>query len=142
MAEGPVVRLMRRFGAPAERVFEAFVDPRTAGRFLFRTDGGELVRCELDVRVGGRWVIAERRGEEVAVHHGEYLEIDRPRRLVFTFGLEGFAGFNPVTVEITPTSEGSELVLTQQMAPEMAEWAERTQEGWGAILDRLGRTLG
>jgi uncharacterized protein YndB with AHSA1/START domain len=142
MDQGPVVRVTRRFAAAPEHFFDAFVDPRTAGRFLFRTEGGELVRCELDVRVGGKWEIAERRGEEVAVHHGEYLRIDRPRLLVFTFGLEGFEGFNPVTVEITPTAEGSELVLTQEMLPQMAEWADRTQEGWTSILARLGDLLG
>lgn len=142
MNNGPVVQVTRRYAAAPERIFDAFVDPRTAGQFLFRTDGGTLIRCDLDVRVGGRWVIAERRGDEVAVHHGEYLEIDRPRRLVFTFGLEGFEGFNPVTVEITPTAEGAELVLTQQMLPQMAEWADRTREGWGAILERLRALIG
>ena len=84
-AEAPVkVRVTRRFSTSPERVFDAWLDPEKAGRFLYATKEGEMVQVEIDARVGGRYSIVERRDGQDVEHTGEYLEIDRPRRLVFT----------------------------------------------------------
>jgi uncharacterized protein YndB with AHSA1/START domain len=73
--------------------------------------------------------------------HGEYLEIDRPRRLVFTFGMPQFSPlFCTVTVEIVADGDGCILILTQdQMAPDAREPVE---QGWLGMFDALGATLG
>ena len=142
MREGPVVRVTRRFGAAPERVFEAFLDPETAGRFLFRTPEGELARCELDGRVGGRFVIVEKRGEELAEHLGEFVRIEPPHSIVFMFGTSGWDGeFSQVDIDIAPLDDGCELTLTHRMAPQWAEWAARVQDGWGLILGNLATAL-
>jgi uncharacterized protein YndB with AHSA1/START domain len=44
-----------------------------------------------DVRVGGTWLIKDRRNGQDYVGDGEYLEIDRPRCLVFTFRMAQFS---------------------------------------------------
>lgn len=140
---GPVVRVQRRYAHAPERVFDAFLDPRTAGRFLFRTDGGELIRCEVEPRVGGRFTITERRGEEAAEHLGEFVQIDRPRRLVFLFGTQGWDGdFDEITIDIAPVAEGCELTLTHPMKPQWADWRERVTNGWSHMLEGLARALG
>jgi uncharacterized protein YndB with AHSA1/START domain len=96
-----VVRVTHHFSAAPERVFDAWLDPQTAGKWLFTTPTGQMVRVEIDARVGGRFVIIDRRNGEDVEHTGEYLEIDRPRRLVFTFGVPKYSPlFNQVTVEI------------------------------------------
>ncbi|HEX2560763.1 SRPBCC family protein [Phenylobacterium sp.] len=143
MSRDPVVRVTRRFRAAPERVFNAFLDPDIAGRFMFRTEGGELVRCEVDGRVGGRFTIVERRGEQDAEHLGEFVRIDPPRKLVFMFGTAGWDGeFSQVDIDISPAPDGCELTLTHRMSPQWADWVGRVEEGWGHILGNLEKALG
>jgi uncharacterized protein YndB with AHSA1/START domain len=131
-----------RFRAPAETVFDAWLDPKIAPRFLFATPKGQMIVCEIDPKVGGRFDLTERRPDMGDVKHlGEYLEIDRPRRLVFTFGVPQF---NPdmtrVEVEIRATGDGGcELSLTQRDVPD--EWADRSQDGWSKIVASLEGAL-
>ena len=74
------VVVKRRFDHPPGAVFDAWLDPEAVGTFLFATPGGVMKKVEIDPRVGGKLEIAEQRGETLARHVGEYLEIDRPRR--------------------------------------------------------------
>jgi len=135
-----VVRVTRRFDASAERVFDAWLDARTAGKWLFATPTGEMTRCEMDPRVGGKFLLIDTRNGEDVEHVGEYREIVRPRRLVFTFAVPKFSSqVTTVTVEITPLGTGCELILTH--ANVLPEWASQTQEGWTMILGGLAASL-
>jgi uncharacterized protein YndB with AHSA1/START domain len=129
------------FAAAPERVFDAWLDPAIARRFLFATPAGEMIRADVDARVGGQFNFVDRRPDMGDVlHTGEYLEIDRPRRLAFTFGVPQFnPDFTRVVVEIAPTAAGCEVTLTQSDVP--AEWADRSKEGWGKILGVLEGVL-
>jgi len=139
-----LVRVTRRFAASAERVFDAWLEPASARRWLFATETGEMVRCEIDPRVGGTFTFTDRRDGEDFEHTGEYVEIDRPHRLVFTFGVPAFSSeFAMVAIDIRSTPGGGcELTLTQEMKPEFAEYRERTQTGWTMILDGLAKEIG
>jgi len=133
------LRVTRRFTATPERVFDAWLDPNTAGKWLFATPTGVMVRVEIDARSGGKFVFVRRDGEDVE-HVGEYLEIDRPRRLVFTFAVPKYSSVvTRVAIDIAPTETGCELTLTHDGV--LPEWASRTESGWTMILDGLGRTL-
>jgi uncharacterized protein YndB with AHSA1/START domain len=131
----------RTLAHPPERVFDAWLDPAVARRFLFATPTGEMIHAEIDARVGGRFTFVDRRPDMGDVEHvGEYRVIDRPRRLVFTFGVPAFdPGLTEVDVEITPTDGGCQVRLTQRGTP--AEWVERSTEGWSMILEGLARAL-
>jgi uncharacterized protein YndB with AHSA1/START domain len=126
-----------RYEAPPERVFDAFLDPKVAGRFLFATASGEMIEAAVEPRVGGRFAFTDRRPDMGDVRHvGEYLEIDRPRRLKFSFGVPQFdPAMTTVTVEIVPVGRGCELTLTHEGVG--AEWREGTSEGWAKILAGL-----
>ncbi|WP_430424190.1 SRPBCC family protein [Phenylobacterium sp.] len=126
---------------PPHRVFDAWLDPAVARRFLFATPSGEMIKTEIDARVGGRFLFIDRRPEMGDVEHvGEYLVIDHPRRLVFTFAVPAFdPGVTIVEVEITPTASGCDVRLTQRDTP--GEWAERSAQGWATILQTLESAL-
>jgi uncharacterized protein YndB with AHSA1/START domain len=138
------VVVRKRFTATPERVFDAWLDPDRARQWLFTTADSAVARCEIDARVGGRFTIVDRRSDGDIEHVGEYIEIDRPRRLVFSFAVPAYSSeYDRVTVVIVPTPEGCELTLTNEMSPaNYSEWAEKTAEGWGTILGSLDRLLG
>ncbi|XXF76227.1 SRPBCC family protein [Myxococcaceae bacterium GXIMD 01537] len=141
MTPAAPVRVTRHFNASAERVFDAWLDPRTAGRWLFATPTGQMVRVHVDARVGGAFSIVDRREGEDVEHTGEYLELDRPRRLVFTFAVPKYSSeVSRVSIDIAPRGNGCELVLTNDDVPQ--EYAAATQDGWGRILEGLATTLG
>jgi len=86
VSAGPIVRVTRTIRAPAERVFDAWLDPAMIPRFIVGPDvrDEELVHVQVDARVGGRFSFLVRRGGQAIDHVGTYREIERPRRLVFT----------------------------------------------------------
>lgn len=143
-AEQPIiVRVTHRYTASAERVFDAWLDVKRAAKWMFATSTGQMVRAEIDPRVGGSFTFVDRRDGEDVLHTGTYLEIDRPRRLVFTFGIPAFsADFDRVSIDITPLASGCELTLTHEMKPDFAEYRERTEQGWGKMLAALDQLLG
>jgi uncharacterized protein YndB with AHSA1/START domain len=135
----PTVKVERLIAAPPEMVFDAWLDPARAGRWLFATHGGVMEKVEIDARVGGRFAIWERRGADLAEHYGEYVEIDRPNRLAFDFWTSFSDERTRITIEVAPEEGGSRLTLTHQGV--WADYEERTRHGWGMVLDRLAEAL-
>lgn len=136
------ITVTRRYAASPEKVFDAWLDPALARRFAFATPDGEMIKAEIDPRVGGKFNFTDRRPDMGDVAHvGEYLEIDRPRRLKFSFGVPQFdAAMTTVTLDFRPLDGGTELVLTHEgVAP---EWAEGTPKGWEMILAGLQEVVG
>lgn len=95
--------------------------------------------AELDVRVGGRLRIVMRGDGMTIVHTGEYLEVDPPRRLVFTWSSPYTEGPSVVTVDLLPSGDETELVLTHSALP--AQIVESHRGGWSAMIARLSGQL-
>jgi len=139
--ETKTVTIKRSFNASPERVFDAWIDPTIAPRFLFAKPPGEIIRCDIDARPGGKYVITRRDENGETEHVGEYEVVDRPKRLVFTFGVPRIAQqMSRVVIQITPTANGCELTLTNEDV--LSEWADRTTEGWTMILENEAKALG
>jgi uncharacterized protein YndB with AHSA1/START domain len=137
---GITVKVTRTFAASPERIFDAWLNPETARRFLFATPTGEMVRVDIDARVGGKFLIVRRTDGDDVEHVGEYLAIERPRRLVFTFAVPKYSAvYTQVSIDIVPEGSGAKLTLTHEGV--LPEWADRTQEGWEMILGSLERTI-
>jgi uncharacterized protein YndB with AHSA1/START domain len=138
-----IARVQRSFDKSADRVFDAFLDPAKAGRFMFATPTGEMVRVEIDARVGGRFVFVDRRDGEDVEHRGEYLELERPRRLVFTLGVPKYSDdFDRVTIDIVPDARGGCLLtLTHEMDAKYTGIKRQVESGWADIVDGVATAV-
>jgi uncharacterized protein YndB with AHSA1/START domain len=143
MTNDPIrIRVSRRFRASPERVFDAWLDERTAGRWWFATPTGKMQSVKIDGRVGGAFRIVERRGDIDADHFGTFIELDRPRRIVLDFATDREHAPTRVTIEITPVKGGGcELTLSHDLSPEWAEYKDRANQGWTMILENLEKSL-
>lgn len=131
------VCVTQRYNAPPERVFDAWLDPETAGRWLFATAWHPMRRVEIDARKGGPYRLVDGGGAE---YTGRFVEIARPRRLVFTLSMENSPRVvTRVTAEIRPLKSGCELRLLHGDVP--AGQASGTEGRWAGLLYGLGETL-
>lgn len=134
------LQVKHQYKASAERVFDAWFDEKSLGRWLFSTDTGEVTHVEVDARIGGKIVVIEKRGEEDAKHYCELVEIDRPKRIAFLFALnEDGEDATKVSIDIKPDGTGCSLTLTHDGVDK--ENVERTEKGWSMILGNLDKVL-
>jgi uncharacterized protein YndB with AHSA1/START domain len=96
--------ITRAFDAPAELVFDALTTPDLVKRWWgFETS--EWLVCEIDLREGGRWRYVIREHDDIEVgFHGEYREITRPHRLVWTEMYEGVPNPGPDKYPVCTTT--------------------------------------
>jgi uncharacterized protein YndB with AHSA1/START domain len=152
MANPIIVRVTHRYNVPAQRVFDAWLTPAVAARFLFATRTGNVLHCEIDPQVGGGFTVTDRRpvadGEESfleARHRGVYIEIDPPGRLVFDLSIEpSFDTPTRVTIDVVPMGVNmSDLVLVHDLGDSDNARAneERTRHGWTTMLKQLDKVL-
>jgi uncharacterized protein YndB with AHSA1/START domain len=109
------VVITREFNAPAALVYEAMSKPEHVRRW-WGLRGSNLLVCEMDVRVGGKWryVLGEEGGEQHAFS-GEYKEIDPPGKIVFTERYEPIPGSDHV-ITSTLTERDGRTILRAHMS--------------------------
>lgn len=132
------LQIRRVLPVPRERVFDAWLDPASVARWMGTGEGAEVTT--LEPKVGGKFrIVMRHRGGEVE-HRGEYVAIDRPSFLSFTW-LSVNTDHRPtlVTVELLERREGTELILTHRQLP--ANQVEAHRRGWTAIVASLERAL-
>ncbi|YCI06635.1 SRPBCC domain-containing protein (plasmid) [Ensifer sp. D2-11] len=127
-----------------ERIFDAWLDPIKVRSWSARPAPGapssDIRRVEIDPRVGGKFVFSDMREDGEAVHWGTYLEIDRPRRLAFSwFTSEEDEQENSsiVTLMIEPLESGCRATITHSMDERWAEWVPQTAKGWAVMLRQI-----
>jgi uncharacterized protein YndB with AHSA1/START domain len=130
--------IRRVLAVPRERVFAAWLDPVSLARWMGTGEGADV--AALDPRVGGAFRIVMRHGQGSAEHWGEYLAIEPPSRLSFTW-VSANTDHRPtlVTVELLDRGDSTELILTHRRLPPRQVDAHR--RGWTEIVAALERTL-
>ena len=133
-ADTTVVERELEIAASPETVWEFLVDPDRATRWMGLT-------ASFDPRPGGEYRVGVIPGHTAA---GEFVELDPPRRLVFTWGWEpGHEGANAVPpgsstieIELVPSGEGTILRFRHHGLPH-TKAAESHAHGWDHYLERL-----
>jgi uncharacterized protein YndB with AHSA1/START domain len=139
------IQMTRVFDAPRELVFEA----HSSCDHLKNWWGPrkyEIVSCDFDFRPGGKWRIVHRGpdGEEYAFR-GEFREIVRPERIVWTFEFEGMPG--NVSVEtLTLEEHNGKTTFTSTSVYDSVEQRDGMLEsgmeaGAAESMDRLDEYL-
>ena len=136
------VRVSQTMRATPDRLFQAWTDPKElANWWRLEGDGWAFAGATLNLTVGGRYRLAMTSPDgksHVAV--GEYRQIDRPRRLVFTWDWEDVGsrvGETIVTIEFRPAGAGqTEVVLTHERFPN-GKAAHGHEWGWTQLLRLL-----
>jgi uncharacterized protein YndB with AHSA1/START domain len=137
-----VVRIERTFDAPAEDVFDAWTSPDVIERWFIPGRDWKKPSAEVDLRVGGtiRVVMRDPSGAPVEAG-GEYTEIDRPRRLAFTWTVDDDLS-NQQLIEIEFTErDGATTVLFVNSNISQEERRDQQYEGWLACIDNMEDAL-
>ncbi len=143
----PSVRLTRWLKATPQRVFDAWTNAQQVARWLSPNEAIKQAFTEVDARVGGRFRFGYANPDTGHVNTvaGEYLVVDPPRRLVFTwawipphdeFTADQMNFDSTVTIELTDRDGGTQITLTHEKLP-TGPITERHIWGWNGALDRL-----
>jgi len=123
---------------PRDRVFDAWLDAKSLVTWM-RPGNATNAVAEVDPRIGGKFRIVMSHAQDVE-HSGEYLAIERPRLLSFTWR-SVYTDLLPtvVTIEFLERAEGTEVILTHRRLP--TSQLDNHRGGWTDILRLLGERL-
>lgn len=146
-SDGGDLTYERTFDAPRDLVWKAFTDPDAIPRW-WGPHGTTTVVEEMDVRPGGRWrYVSTAPDRDPVAFYGEYLEIDPPRTLgwTFMFDVEGVGPMGgPETTRFEDLGARTRVIATSHMgSAEAVEGALATGMIAGAVetWDRLAALL-
>jgi uncharacterized protein YndB with AHSA1/START domain len=136
------LRLERTFDATADEVFDAWTNPEVLRRWWGASPTWLVPVAEVDLRVGGHYRLSMEDPDTGAVHtvRGEYREVQRPGRLVYSWCWEegggGTGHESTVTVEFLGDGERTKVVL---LHTDLASAESRDQHGagWNGCFDNL-----
>lgn len=126
--------------APPEAVFDALVEPEQLTAWWGSADTYRTFDWKVDLRPGGEWSTQAKSkvdGHESRVR-GRYLEIQRPRLLVYTWqpSWEDFAE-TTIRVELIAIPSGTRVKVTHSGFGERTQSAGAHAEGWKNVLGWL-----
>ena len=118
--------------APAEDVFDVWIDPKSPGGPWF---GAE--RTILNPAVDGLFYFAVKHEGRTWPHYGRFVLIERPHRVEYTWVSEATKGVESVVaVTFTPRGDQTEVTLRHSGVPDY-EMGCQHKEGWTWVLSML-----
>ena len=140
------VRIERTYEASPEAVFDAWTNPEVLRRWWKANPAWSAPDVELDLRVGGGYRLSMHDPEADEVHTvvGEYREIERPNRLVYSWTWEGtgpYAGHESlVAVSFEAAGDDRTTVVVEHANLLDQASRENHSRGWSGVLDSLERS--
>ncbi|WJL94878.1 SRPBCC domain-containing protein [Microbacterium sp. ET2] len=136
MTDTRELRLNRLIHAPLDQVWTAWTTP--AGLRTWWWNHWPETQISADAVVGGRYRFAA--PQVGIVVSGEYLTVDEPHRLSFTWRWEDADGVQDgeiVDVTFVTVAQGTRVTIVHRGPWQGASAAEDYRQGWTFVLDAL-----
>lgn len=141
MKKGVALVVRRTIRSTPERIFEAWTQPEQLRAWW----GPRPVTCseaEVDLSVGGRYRIVNALPDGTSVTiEGEFRQIERPSKLVYTWRIEPGEEESLVTVRFDARGNATEVTIVHDQIPSEAI-RESHESGWIGCLDGLALYFG
>ena len=138
--EAAILVVRRTIRAPREEVFAAWTEPRHLIEWWGPTPAVTCPSAEIELRVGGRYRIANRFPDgRLLWIVGEFEVVQPPSLLVFSWQLESLVvRIERVTVAFEARGTATEVIVTHER---IADAATRVghEQGWEGCLEGLAR---
>lgn len=135
------VNVSKIIHAPIDRVFDAWLSPKTLSQFILPMPGMPQPQVETDAREGGEFTIVMKVGDDKIPHTGKYLEIKRPNKLAFTWKSPFSTDGSTVTLHFSDLGGSKTNVELSHIKFIDEESRENHEGGWGNILECLNDIL-
>lgn len=137
-ARVPIV-IERLIGAPIADVFDAWGDAKSLSVWMCPAEAITGATVDCDFRVGGRYRIVMHGDEGDYAQHGEYLEIETQKRIVFTWVTE-WAPDDEVSetrVTVSMEAESADATRLRLVHEDLTIFYDNHEGGWGRIVSEL-----
>lgn len=136
--DNDVLTLELFIAAPRERIFQALTDPAQASKWWGRKDHYYFTHFNMDVRPGGKWSTtgtSPKMGDLTV--HGEFLEVDPPSRLAYTWQSSWMQVLTKVLWELDSQANGTMVKLTHSGFAGNVDQAKGHSFGWTLVFNWL-----
>jgi uncharacterized protein YndB with AHSA1/START domain len=130
------ITVSRTIPAPAEKVFDVWLDAKCPGGPWFGSD-----RVILNPVVDGLFYLAVKHEGRIWPHYGRFIKLDRASRIEYTWMSPATRGEETVvTVTLEPRGNQTELTLRHAGVPD-DELGRQHKDGWAWIVNALAEAL-
>jgi uncharacterized protein YndB with AHSA1/START domain len=135
------VSLSRTLAAPPEKIFDRWLIPTFVGNWMFGSHLGneKVVDLQNEVRPGGTYTYSIKRNGKDFLHDGEYLQIDRPNKLSFSWRENAKKNTNKskLTLSLESQDGKTKLKLSMQIDQALELYADEIKQQWSERLKAL-----
>lgn len=125
-----------------KEAFEAWLDPKVLPKFMLPGEGMGEPKVEVDARVGGSFLILMKAGDQELPHRGEYKEIKRYDRLVFTWLSVFTIPDSTVTLTFEKLGPKETKIVLHHVGFPNEDSRKNHEGGWSRILEMQSKVLG
>jgi uncharacterized protein YndB with AHSA1/START domain len=136
------VNVSKTIAAPITKVFDAWLDPNTLAKFMLPMPGMANSQVENEAHEGGAFTIIMQAGDKKVPHTGKYIEIDRPKKLVFTWESPESVDDSIVTLDFTELNDNQTNIELSHVKFIDEQRRSNHEGGWGNILNALSQLFG